>query len=324
MYLLNYILLGDRTPNLFCVQHKFIREHTCCPTFLVAFGGPWLVVMGSIFTDKLICQNLTDMIRLGFDRALLYEDGLRSAARVLYALARGLIKLQEYYSSIAATQHSSIEATQLDALSGFFPSATSYYDRVQQAHVSFRYIKYLENFPTCVTLLARTADQKDIVVKFVERYGEDVHMFLAGRRCAPALLYYGSIGSGPTSPSYGRLSMVVMEHIVGETLSQLRVGNGLCVHNLFQSLRSIIKILHDQGFVFGDLCAPNIMVTPQNAIKLIDFDWAGKVGAVKYPLLMSSGITWPSGATGGALITKQHDLDMIRAIEDRFCQKSFS
>lgn len=278
----------------------------------MAFGGPWLVVMGSIFTDKLICQNLTDMIRLGFDKALLYEDGLRNAARVLYSLARGLIKLQEYYSSLSATRPA--------LLSGFFPSATSYYDRVQQAPVSFQYVKYLEDSSTCVTLLARTADRKDIVVKFVERYGEDVHMFLAERGCAPALLYSGSICPGPTSPSYGRLSMVVMEHVVGETLSQLRVGHGLCVHNLFQSLRSIVKMLHGQEFVFGDLRAPNIMVTPQNAIKLVDFDWAGKVGAVRYPLLMSSCITWPSGATGGALITKQHDLDMIQALEDRFCQ----
>lgn len=298
---------------IFCVQHKFIREHTCCPTLLVAFGGPWLVVMGSIFTDKLICQNLTDMIWLGFDRALLYEDRLRSAARVLYALARGLIKLQEYYTSLTTTQ--------LDPLSGFFPSATSYYDKVQQAQVRFQYVRFLQELSsTCVTLLARTADQKDIVVKFVERYGEDAHVFLAGRRYAPALLYLGPIGPGPT---YGRLSMVVMEYVVGETLNCLKPGAsgtnlGGPVHNLFRSLRVVVEILHEEGFVFGDLRPPNIMVTPLNAIKLIDFDWAGKVGVVKYPLLMSSGIAWPSGATGGALITKQHDRDMIQAIEDDF------
>lgn len=298
---------------IFCVQHWFIREHTCCPTFLVAFGGPWLVVMGSIFTDKLICQNLTDMIRLGFDRALLYEDCLRSAARVLYALERGLIRLQEYYSSLPTTQ--------LDPLSGFFPSATSYYDKVQQAQVRFQYVKYLEDSSTCVTLLARTADKKDIVVKFVERYGQDAHLFLAERCCAPTLLYFGPIGPGSASPSYGCLSMVVMEHVVGETLSRLKPegGSRLSVINLCQSLRNIVEMLHGQGFVFGDLRTPNIMITPQNAIKLIDFDWAGKAGVVKYPLLMSSGITWPSGATGGALITKQHDLDMIQAIEDCFC-----
>lgn len=259
------------------------------------------------------------MIWLGFDRVLMHEDRLRSAARVLYALTRGLIKLQEYYSSLTTL------ATQLDSFSGFFPSATSYYDRVQKAQVSFQYVKYLEESSTCVTFLARTADKKDIVVKFVDRYGEDAHVFLADseRRCAPALLYFGQIGLGPTYHG-GRLRMVVMEHVVGETLSSLRVkpggSNHLNVSNLLRSLRNVVKMLHEQGFVFGDLRPPNIMVTPQNAIKLIDFDWAGKVGVVKYPLLMSSGITWPSGATGGGLISKQHDWDMIQAIEDDFCR----
>jgi len=46
-------------------------------------------------------------------------------------------------------------------------------------------------------------------------------------------------------------------------------------------------------------------------IKLIDFDWAGKAGDVKYPSFLSPKIGWPAGAEGGKPITAQHDLDMI-------------
>ncbi|KAF8803065.1 hypothetical protein BYT27DRAFT_7260401 [Phlegmacium glaucopus] len=40
---------------------KSICEKCCCPTFLVAGGGPWLSVLGGVVTDRFIVQRLTDM-----------------------------------------------------------------------------------------------------------------------------------------------------------------------------------------------------------------------------------------------------------------------
>ena len=43
--------------------------------------------------------------------------------------------------------------------------------------------------------------------------------------------------------------------------------------------------MHRQGYVHGDLREPNILVSGKSEIKLkiVDFNWAGKAGEVKYP-----------------------------------------
>ena len=42
-----------------------IRNHSCCPVFLVALAGPWLIIQGAIYTDKLVVQNLCDPVYIG-------------------------------------------------------------------------------------------------------------------------------------------------------------------------------------------------------------------------------------------------------------------
>lgn len=49
-------------------------------------------------------------------------------------------------------------------------------------------------------------------------------------------------------------------------------------------------------------------------MKLIDFDWAGKV---KYLLAISSSINWPSGVQGLGFIRKEHDLAMLHSLMSR-------
>jgi hypothetical protein len=69
--------------------------------------------------------------------------------------------------------------------------------------------------------------------------------------------------------------------------------------------------------VHGDIRATNIMVkrdlTP--GILLVDFDWAGVPGEVRYPMNVNTKeIKRPSGAHDGELIVTQHDLSMINYI----------
>ncbi|KAJ7826696.1 hypothetical protein B0H14DRAFT_2161133, partial [Mycena olivaceomarginata] len=71
-------------------------------------------------------------------------------------------------------------------------------------------------------------------------------------------------------------------------------------------LTEIISVLHNGGYVFGDLRWPNIMVAKKE-VKLIDFDWAGKVGQAKYLIHLAHNIGWPSGVTAMVLIEKAHD-----------------
>ena len=70
-----------------------------------------------------------------------------------------------------------------------------------------------------ITLRAQTGatPAQDIVVKFVDRYGQRAHQILADKGLAPKLLYCGSPRLVDYEPSYRSISMVVMEYVDGDT-----------------------------------------------------------------------------------------------------------
>jgi serine/threonine protein kinase len=177
-------------------------------------------------------------------------------------------------------------------------------------------VKPLERDATCVTFLAITseASPKSIVVKFVERYGVGAHKLLEKSDAAPQLLYYGHIGVRDDDPTYGHLRMVVMEYLDGMTADHAQRLDQL-PPTFLQEVQKILSQLHDNDLVFGDLRSANIMITRNNKVKFVDFDWAGKEGVSCYPLLLSQQIKWPDGVGEGlAVMKKQHDLDMLKRL----------
>ena len=48
-------------------------------------------------------------------------------------------------------------------------------------------------------------------------------------------------------------------------------------------LEQAVHTLHEAGFVHGDLCQQNILVTECSKVCMLDFDWADKVGQAHYP-----------------------------------------
>ncbi|KAF9254810.1 hypothetical protein L218DRAFT_885509 [Marasmius fiardii PR-910] len=121
----------------------------------------------------------------------------------------------------------------------------------------FTYKQALQTTYQCVTFLAQENVSKTlVVVKFVNQtsYGIAVHEFLADKGLAPKI-YYG-------------MYMVVMDYI--ELAAQPPANTAA------EQVRNILNILHLEGFVFGDLCDPNIIFNTNDKAMLIDFDWAGK------------------------------------------------
>jgi serine/threonine protein kinase len=201
-----------------------------------------------------------------------------------------------------------------DSVAGsrYFPSVTTFTHDGKV--VEFEYVGFLENAPDCATLRARTKAGQDIVVKFVEHYGERAHHLLSEEGLAPALLYCGPVCFDKNEPSYRLISMVVMEYVDGDTLAVKRGIDERTRQTVRSDVQRALKLLHDQGLVFGDLRRPNVMITKDGKVKLIDFNWAGEDGQAKYPPLISQEIRWPEGVKAMAVIRKEHDLAMLNSL----------
>jgi serine/threonine protein kinase len=263
-------------------------------------AGPWFAVLGFAFTDRVIIQRLTDFIWVGLDSAL-SRSHVNRVSGIFYALRTGLSSLQTYYMNL------DINSEEL-ASARFFPSITTYPGKDGRQDVKFKYVGYLENGLDCVTLHAQTETEpaQDIVVKFVERYSERAHHILAEMDMAPRLVHYG-----PLQPSNGSLCMVVMEYVHGDTFAVAKSKmDGEMVKTVKSEVRRALTLLHEHGLVFGDLRPPNVMITKEKTVQLIDFDWAGEAGQVEYPHLLSPAVTWPKGIRPLDPIEKEHDLEM--------------
>ncbi|KZT06283.1 uncharacterized protein LAESUDRAFT_628715, partial [Laetiporus sulphureus 93-53] len=131
-----------------------------------------------------------------------------------------------------------------------------------------------------------------VVVKLVnDSYGEEVHQLLARHNLAPALYGYARPEGAPAA--------YVMEYLDENWRSLfdlLRRDSSRPFHQaIYASLQRALDLLKEENLVHGDLRSNNIMVRitdgePQ--IKIIDYDWAGKAGQVRYPAARNESLDW--------------------------------
>jgi serine/threonine protein kinase len=102
-----------------------------------------------------------------------------------------------------------------------------------------------------------------------------------------------------------------MEYLDGMTANQAQKLDQL-PPTFLEDVQRILSHLHDNDLVFGDVRSANIMITRNHKVKFVDFDWAGKAGVSRYPLLLSQRIQWPDSVGDGlAVMQKRHDLDIL-------------
>ncbi|KAJ2932632.1 hypothetical protein H1R20_g4445, partial [Candolleomyces eurysporus] len=319
-------------------DRKRVRDRCCCPTFLLAGGGPWITVMGAVITDKVIVQRLTDMMWLA--ESSTEEAGrVYRAARVFSALRLSLHKLKEYYEGIA--ENDKIPPLIDSSHPRFYPYPTHYIDRLTSEKVEFTYVKPLEQSDDCVTFLAQANIARDsLVVKFVSRYGVEVHDLLAEKGHAPRLRYHGSldddkgeellseqpdsaleggIGQPPDGLFVGPLKMVVMDFITTPPKTFQPSGP----HR--RQVEDVLCLLHRAGYVFGDLRSQNVLIDIQGKVKFIDFNWTGRynVGVQDDGDLVPEDLQrqineFAAKANGGG------DGEMAPAIEERYAHYPYN
>ncbi|KAI6136227.1 hypothetical protein F5141DRAFT_1288041 [Pisolithus sp. B1] len=143
-----------------------------------------------------------------------------------------------------------------------------------ETHMSFNIVGFFHNRTADRYLYTvETIDNKQIIVKFTRQYSFDLHMFCADRGCAPALFGCERLPGG----FFG----IAMEFV----RSAFPISHSPYVEKhreWVDKLRKLVESFHAEGFVHGDLRAPNI-ICDGNRVMLIDFDWGGKEGEVSYP-----------------------------------------
>jgi RIO-like serine/threonine protein kinase len=102
--------------------------------------------------------------------------------------------------------------------------------------------------------------------------------------------------------------MVVMDYVDGITVDRAPS----LPSSFHEQVQAILTFLHQHDFVFGDIRGPNLMLTKDAKVVLIDCDWIGKHGVSQYPIMMSQSIKWPEGVKDGlGVMKKEHDLEML-------------
>ena len=199
------------------------------------------------------------------------------------ALRRSIHKLEIFYKDISNPKNPLL--TPGHTHPRFYPYPTSFTENSKTVH--FKYTRILEEDAMCVAFQAKISDlaedhSPDIVVKFVTRYGMDVHKFLASEDHAPRLRYCGPLSginahdneqstatlSSQQSPvlSLGPMQMIVMDYVS---------HRGVTPPDAVQQIEAVLYKLHCRGYVFGDLRVQNVLFDEDSKVKFIDFDWSG-------------------------------------------------
>ena len=156
---------------------------------------------------------------------------------------------------------------------------------------------------------------RTVVVKYAPTYSSTVHKALA--RLSPPLaphLYYCE------KLKDLQLYVVIMDY-VQKGPSQPRTKwtkaedtTVLLTDKQKELLREAVNQLRKQGYVHGDLREPNVILEAEDKLKIIDFDWSGVGGNVRYPPDINQTIDWPTGVKPGARIEMAHDNDWVESL----------
>ncbi|KAH9026376.1 hypothetical protein EDB85DRAFT_1893462 [Lactarius pseudohatsudake] len=250
-------------------------------------------ILGAVYVEYLIVQQLTDFIWIGGHPYNNHK--LKLVTHILASLGTGIAELQEFYCKLPRLYNSQ----------QCFPFR---HYSVEGCVVNFLYMTYL--FPM-------QSPSKAIFRATTETEGGP-HCHLATKLLAPELLYY--LEDNPDSADLAGLIMVVMEDIDSGKTAYQQYSNCQLDQPIFDQVAEAIGVLHGRNIVFGDLCYPNIMITKNQHIWLVDFDWCGEHGKDTYPGSLNvnrntnsidQGIDWHPGVGRGGKMVKEHDNFML-------------
>ena len=161
-------------------EGNIARQPSVCPTLLVELVGPNMSLSGAVFSDVLICDQLSPMVSLLWQP---HNPLMLQAARCFMALRLALPRLAAYYDSV----HLLATPRQLD-----FPYPTSFFT-TQGVEETFQYTQRL----SCLCFKAvMQPNDRPIFLKYCRSYSIAAHQAMALQIHAPALSGYTQLVQG--------------------------------------------------------------------------------------------------------------------------------
>jgi hypothetical protein len=261
--------------------------------------GAHIGFAGATFTDRPNVQVLSPILPFYWHHTDLEER--TTVARTLGALRNAIRSLQHHYEHDFPTINTLASASRLDPR---FPYPSSY---ISLSNSTTHHFKYVDHVPTKLVFFGQTDDGEHICIKFVRSYSKEAHILCHSMGCSPALRGFQCIPGG--------WKMVVMDSISVDYC----YADASTLHSCQQEIEGKIVALHQAGYVHGDIRGANLMVRNDGSVgfMLIDFDWAGEIGKVRYPINVNvnlkedGSVKRPAGAYDGELIKAEHDIEML-------------
>ncbi|KAI0299545.1 hypothetical protein BC826DRAFT_995186 [Russula brevipes] len=195
-----------------------------------------------------------------------------------------------------------------ESIDCWFPYRNSYTDQYDTEH-TFEYDSRLTQGP--LIFVAKHTDPKVIpnliVVKFTRAYSKAVHNLLAAKGFAPNLFAVEDLAGG--------WKMVVMEFLLEPDWTMLEMKTHEERLRYKEKLWEALCVIHDKKLVHGDVRGPNILVSKDGDVKLIDFDYCGTHEQVRYQREWDH-TNRSVDAKEGDLIRKEHDVFEFNKIFD--------
>ncbi|KAH8924591.1 hypothetical protein BT69DRAFT_1349368 [Atractiella rhizophila] len=290
-------------------DHATVFERSPLPCILILVFGPYIAFAGAAWDLRPQMETLSVCLPLHYH--LTDEDTRRKVARHVGALKKAVTSLEEYYQNLKPEPESQQEGlvSITRRQSQIFPYPRSFTSLKDGTLQTFEY----ERQPFGEKLLFFCEQQENgvrLCVKFVRRYSKQAHEICAEKGFAPALHGFEKIAGG--------WFMVVMDLLSDEDYHRFDIKTASPTD--LDGINGMLDELHQRGLVHGDVRDVNLLVSQSDPVRvmLVDFDWAGKMGEVKYPMNVNRKDMWrPEGAVDGALIKAEHDMSMLDQISQK-------
>ncbi|KAG5635658.1 hypothetical protein H0H81_010494 [Sphagnurus paluster] len=237
-------------------------------------------------------------------RATLHQHDVLRPSNMRESLARHFGALKKAIFSFEQRYDALTDPSLLKHLDPRFPDPRTYRSLETETTVNFEYLHQIDEQK--LLFMGKTDNRERICIKFVRRYSREAHEKCAAMGIAPRLRGFEDIGAG--------WKMVIMDALDEEYEP---FDHSTLPEGAEELLRDRFVELHQANLVHGDVRGANIMVRKDEmpGLMLVDYDWAGIVGEVRYPMNVNKvDIWWPDDVSDGLLIKPDHDIAMLEYI----------